>query len=649
MGALNPLFLIASLGVGVPLFLHLFHRQQARRLTFPALRYLQRTEREHARKIKARQIVLLLLRIAAIVLLVGAGARLFLRGPGAAHAPTALAIVLDNSLSSGLVRGQERTLDHLKAVALRSLAVSNEADRIWVIRAGEPWQASVPGTPDQARRLIEQASPTAARGDLSAALVHAMELVSTADMRAAEIHLISDLQATAFSDVTAPAGEVPVVVWAAEESPVENRGIVSVVVGGGLPPLQGQRTEITLQASRAIGGDTVPIPVRFTLDGRIRGAGAVPPGASLALPLPSAPAGWVLGTVDADPDDLSGDDRRYFAFRARPAPTVAVAGDPGLFVTEAVGVLEAAGRLSPAAPGHADALISAGGEALADLGAGGAVLVVPPSDPTALPALNRRLASAGIPWRYDRAQGGGAVRLEGEVIPEPLREVRTRVWYRLVLAGDPPAPTRTLAQAGGEPWAIEGSDGQGRRYLLLASPLDPEASSLPVSADMIRFVDWFTGQWAAPGGGAGEVMAGDPLAAPRSADAVRLPSGTELPVDGTRMLRATGEAGFYTFLTEDSVVSVEAVNPPPSESDLTPLDATGLRDRIGREVTVVRRSTSWDRAVFGARQGPELWQGLLVAGLLVLLVEAAVAASGPLWGRRRSRAEVRGEGAGVSA
>jgi hypothetical protein len=152
---------------------------------------------------------------------------------------------------------------------------------------------------------------------------------------------------------------------------------------------------------------------------------------------------------------------------------------------------------------------------------------------------------------------------------------------------------------------------------------------------MVRFMDWFTGQWAATGGGASEVLAGEALAAPRAADAVRLPSGSEIPVDGTRTVQATGEAGFYTFLSGDSVVSVEAVNPPAGESYLAPLQGTALRDRVGHEVTVVRRSGEWDRAVFRARQGPELWRTLLVAGLIVLLVEGGVAATGSLVSTRR--------------
>ena len=67
MGALNPLFLSAALAVAVPIFLHLFHRHETRRFSFPALRYLVRTEKEHARRIKLRQRLLLLTRVAILL------------------------------------------------------------------------------------------------------------------------------------------------------------------------------------------------------------------------------------------------------------------------------------------------------------------------------------------------------------------------------------------------------------------------------------------------------------------------------------------------------------------------------------------------------------------------------------------------------
>ena len=638
MGALNPLFLVAAAAAAVPVFLHLFQRQESRRIAFPALRYLERTEREHARRIRFRQLLLLLLRVAAVLAVVGAGARLFLGGAGAAHPPTAVAIVLDNSMSTGLVVGEERVLDHLKGLALGTLQAAFEDDVIWVIRAGEPWLPAVPGGPEAARGVVEETTVSAAAGDLSAALARASELVSTSGLEAREIHLLSDLQASAFHERGgAPAGDAPVIVWAPAESPTPNRALTAVVVGGGLPPLEGQRSDVTVTASAGGPDDTVAVPVRLVLGGRVRGAGAVPPGASLTLPLPPAPAGWVLGYADADPDALRADDRRFFTFQARPAPGVALAGEVGVFLAEAVAVLESGGRLRRDEVRRADVVMSGSGEGLAGVGAGGSVLILPPEDPTLLPALNRRLQEGGIPWRVERSDGEGEAALEGTALPAPLQATRARLWYRLSLTSDPSTPTRTLALATGDPWAVEGTDPAGRRYLLLASPLDATSTSLPVSADMIRFVDWLTAEWAATGGGSVERTAGDPLSAPREADALRLPSGVELPLDGTRQFSGTGEAGIYAFLVGDSAVAYVALNPSAAESDLTLLGSDLLEWAVGPEVTQVRRDAAWEGAIFRSRQGPELWRPLMLATLVLLVLEAGVAATGPLAGVRRKK------------
>ena len=96
MGALSPLFLLAGAAIAIPIYLHLFQRHETRRLSFPALRYLERTEREHARQIRLRQILLMLARVAVLLFLVGAGARLFFSGRGASHPPTAVVVILDN-------------------------------------------------------------------------------------------------------------------------------------------------------------------------------------------------------------------------------------------------------------------------------------------------------------------------------------------------------------------------------------------------------------------------------------------------------------------------------------------------------------------------------------------------------------------------
>jgi hypothetical protein len=627
MGALNPLFLAAGIAVAVPIILHLFHRHESRRFSFPALRYLERTEREHAREIRFRQLLLLLTRVAILVLLVGAGARLIFAGLGGAHPPTAVAIVIDNSMSSGLVLGDRRVLDELKSRALETLAGASDEDRFWVIRAGEPWLPAIAGGIPEARAAIDATETSASGGDLTAALERAAELLGTAELEDREIHLLSDLQSTAFDLPGAePAGDLPVVVWAPSEEAASNHALTEILVGGGLPPLEGQRTEVTVGALEA-SGDTARWTVRLVVDGRVRGAGTLSAGSQTTIALPSTALGWVEGYVEADPDDLRSDDRRYFAFRARRAPAVTVSGSRSLFVGEAVGVLEGSGRLRSVPPADAELMIVQDGVGLDARGPGTAALVIPPEDPTLLPALNRRLADASIPWRFEPRVDAGEADVTGEALPEPLRGVRVRRWYDLTAAGDAPAEQRVRAEVDGRPWAVEGAAADGRRYLLVASPLTAAATTLPVSTGMIRFIDWTASDWTGAGTTQG-YQAGAYLPAPNGATHVRFPSGREVEIDATATVRGTSEAGTYTFLAADTVVALMALNPPASESRLDLLERRDFETAIGAEADDVSDPQDWARAVFRTRVGGEAWWPFLLVAALLLIAESVIATSG---------------------
>ena len=92
-------------------------------VVFPAVRYLITTTQEHQRRLKLQNLLLLLLRTLLIVALVlaAAGPTLPLRGvPG--HAPSALALVVDNSPSSGAVVGGSPRMALLRDAARSVLA-----------------------------------------------------------------------------------------------------------------------------------------------------------------------------------------------------------------------------------------------------------------------------------------------------------------------------------------------------------------------------------------------------------------------------------------------------------------------------------------------------------------------------------------------
>jgi len=533
-------------------------------------------------------------------------------------------------MSSALIYGESRVLDELKEIAVTTLEASSAEDQFWVLRAGEPWLPSFPGGASEARAIVEDMETSDARGDLAGSLERAAGILRTAPFEHREIHLISDLQASAFpARGESPAGDIPVVVWSSRENLVQNRAITRVSVGGGLPPLEGDKTEITVYALENP-NDTTPLSIRLIVNEQIRGVTQVPPGSASATTLAANASGWIRGYVDADPDALRTDDRRYFAYRSRPAPRVATTGDIGLFAAEAISVLESADRLRSVSPREAEVLITGMGVSLDILPLGASVLVTPPADPTLLPGLNRRLANEGIPWRYSARPRTGSAILEGRDLPNPLENIRVERWYDLELSNDLETPSRTLAEVSNDPWALQGTDLRGRPYLLVASALDVSSTSLPVSTGMVRFIDWVVNEWTGTGVGQTDYEAGDELSAPRGATHVRFPYGEEFEIDGTRVVRGTNEVGFYDFLNSDTLIDVVALNSPITESRLEKLSPEDILAHIGERARPVSDRTEWSREVFGQRQGPELWWPLILVTILLLVIESLVASAGQI-------------------
>ncbi len=635
MGFLSPIFLLAGLAVAVPLILHLFHRHDAKRMVFPALQYLLRTEKEHARTIRFRQLLLLLLRIAAVLLLVGAGARPFLRGGGGGvHEPTATVLIVDNSMSSGLIRDGARVLDLLNAVALRSIERASDEDRIWLIRAGQPWEPAITGSRADLRAAVLATDVTDARGDLRTALERAVILASGGGLPAVEIHLISDLQASAFEGsgspigtVSAEGGPIPVVVFDDRSRDRENAYLDSLVIGGGLPPLVNQRT--TLSVRLAGDADSADVPLRLVTANRIRGTTSGGVGVSALLPIGPFPAGYVDGYVETDPDDLRADDRRFFAFRVRSAPTLATSGSLSFFLSEAIPVLVDAGRISLAPIRDAEILISVAGAGVTEATREERVVVVlPPNDPALLPGLNRALTAAGIPWRYGPATVVGEASVTRWSGPVNLDDVRIRSHYTLIPGAEELRRGVLATLSSGEPWLVEGTTPRGA-YLLVASALDEQSTNLPLTAALMPFMEWMVSRWGDTRGTQGSVIAGTPINPPPGTSSVRDPAGTLHPVDAAQPFAATAKAGLYEFLAGDSTIQMIAVNAPREESLLLPIEDGDLRDLLPGPATLVGDSARWASAVFSTGQGPEIWRWLLVATALVLVAESLVAASGP--------------------
>ena len=129
-----PWVLVGLAAALVPILLHLFARREPPTVEFPAVRYLSETARVHQRRLNLQHWLLLFARTLLIILLVLAAAGpTSPRGGAGTHAPTAMVLILDNSLSSGVTAGGVTALDGLKRAAGAIFDRATPDDRLWLI------------------------------------------------------------------------------------------------------------------------------------------------------------------------------------------------------------------------------------------------------------------------------------------------------------------------------------------------------------------------------------------------------------------------------------------------------------------------------------------------------------------------------------
>ncbi len=597
---LSPAWLLAGLAAAIPLFIHLMRRRIGTRIEFPAVRYLARAEREHSRKLRIKNILLMLLRVAAVVLLALAAARPVARVRGAGHAPTALAIVLDNSLSTSAIVGGRTVLDDLKERARVTASRAGAADRLWLITADGVVFGGGRGAILQA---IQRVEPLAGAGQLPAALARAGALVRSAPLEEREIAVLTDGQSSTWREPIT-TGEARAMVYRSPGAPAANRAVLDAsAVPSRWTPRGAVRARILTSDSATY---------RVSLDGRTLARGTVSRDEEAMVRAAPAERGWVAGSVELEPDELRGDDARHFAVWIGPAPGVSVHPSSGIFAQSAVDALVQAERV---APGSDVALVSA------DEATRLPAILLAPTDPVRAGAANRALERLGVPWRFGAQQRATSL-ARGE------RLTGVNVHRRFALQPRGATSADTLATSAGEAWIVA-----GERYVLIASALDPEATDLPVRAAFVPWLGDVISQRLA--GESGALLMSTPGARvprPEQADAIEMVNGETQPL-ADDSVTAPSRAGAYFLRQGERRVGALVVNAEPDESELARLDAGALAARLrSRETRVVGTAAEWRQLGFASAPRRPIVGPILVLAMITLLAESVVAGIG----RRRS-------------
>ncbi|HYU09808.1 MAG TPA: BatA domain-containing protein [Gemmatimonadales bacterium] len=596
MSFIHPLALLGLTAAAIPALLHLLQRRIPPELDFPAVRYLSAAERESARRLKLRHLLLLILRTALIVAIVFAAARplVSLRGAGVsggAHEPTAVVVILDNSPSSGAVVDGGVMLERLRAAAQSSVRHTTSADRVWLMLCDGVLRG---GTREALLATIDSTRAGWQGLDLVQAVERAARLVNAQPSPGREVHLLSDMQATAVASGRADVPRGVRVLALAPGHAVANRGIAAVTVSEGAAVIE-------LSGSTAGDGSTPqPVPVTIRLGGgggrrggEITARGLATPGSdragtgtggrggggggasratvTVSLPAQSLAPGWWLGEAALEPDELRADDRRPFAWRVSPPARVMATAGAGAFVAAALDVLRDGRRVSDGR----DVVISG-----ADGPSGNRAIIQPPADPALIGQANRALAARGVPWRWDQLGTPGVM-----ASPELALIDGAAVARRYRLEG---GSEDVLATVNGEPWLVRSGS-----VVLLGSRLDTAWTALPAAPGFVPFVDALVNRIVV-----GETQVAAHEGAPR----------VEFQTRGADTIGAT------------------AFGPDARESDLTPattsraIAALGGADRVA--ILSVDRLAA--ERFSGARRVDASWI-LLVLALLLAAAELGVA------------------------
>ncbi|HLB09324.1 MAG TPA: VWA domain-containing protein [Gemmatimonadaceae bacterium] len=599
MGFLAPLWLLAGAAAAVPLLIHLMRRRIGARIEFPAVRYLVRAEREHSRDLRLRNLLLMILRVAAVLLIALAAAHPIVRMAGGGHARTALAVVLDNSLSTSAVVGGRPVLQQLQARAREVLRRASASDRVWLVTADGVVHG---GSRDAVLDAAVHAEPFGGAGDLHAATVRAQLLARASGFPAREVVVLTDGQASSWHDPLS-LGDVPLHVFLPAAPAPPNHAVVAVrAIPTRWTPRGAVRARFLAQDSATY---------RITLEGRTLARGIAARDEEILLRAEPPERGWSAGTVELEPDELRGDDVRHFAVWIGPAPAVALHPLAGPFARSALDALVQSGR---AGVGNEIAF------APADEAARLPALLIAPSDPVKLGAANRALERLGVPWRFGAAVHGESV-VRAADSTRALDGVTTSLRYALTRA--PSAErTDTLATAGAAPWIVTGP-----RYVLVASPLAPPATTFPLHASFVPWLDDMLSQrLSGEGGIPREVAPGEQLSRPANTDALELPEGGVMTLSGDT-ITAPARAGTYFYLRGTTRVGALVVNPEPAESDLARLTPQALAVRLGTRATnVFTDSTALEGSVLTAAPQRPLLAPLLALAVLILLAETLITA-----------------------
>ena len=678
MAFLTPFFLVGLGAIAIPVLIHLIQREKKRVIEFPSLMFVRRIPYQSVRRRRIRHWALLLMRAAAIALIVAAFARPFMHQGTVAAAvgggAREIVILLDQSASMGYGDHWTRATEAARSV-VRGLGAD---DRATLVLFNKNAEENMRATADRTRLegAINAAKVGSGATRYGPALKLAESILSRSPIKRREAVLISDFQRSGWTgseEVRFPEGMTVSTVSVASPN-TANLAVPSVAFARS--SFSGQE-RLTVTAGLSNKGDEAikDVPVTLTIDGHEIQTEKATVGAhasgSVSFTQFTLSSPNVRGSVRAGTDPLPADNTFHFVLApSEPVSLVIVdSGDRGgssLFLSKALSIgttpvfqveVTSASRLTPAALDKRAVVIlndtmfppAGGGGALKKfLERGGGLLVVG-GDRATWPQGEAELLPGKFGATVDRTTGrsGSLGYLDySHPVFEVFKAPRSGDFsaahvFRYRSLQTTPADRILARYDDGAIAAAERKIGGGRA-IVWTTTLDDSWTDiavkpvfLPLVHQLVRYLahyepptSWLTvGQvldLTARAKGRGD----------RSDRIVVTPSGERISQsnagEGNEGLLELNEQGIYEIRSTGAASGrpeAIAVNIDPAESDLSAIDPRELVAAVTGHATptTAQPAQSQEMTREESERRQSLWWYLLMAGLLLLAAETVIA------------------------
>ncbi|MDD4789381.1 MAG: BatA domain-containing protein, partial [Pirellulales bacterium] len=251
-------FLFAALAGAIPVVLHMINRQQAKNLPFSTLRFLRISAEKTRRRKRIHDLLLMLLRVAVLILLAFGLAEPTLTSLSHfwGNGSTAVAILLDNSASMGVIDEGRPRFETARDAARQILGELGDGDQVVLMLTGGPKldnQERLQTAHDKVLQAIDQAAVSYERAELAEKLRDAENLLARTETQNKQIYVLTDMQQLSWEGLKEraqkpadaeradhPGEQVPLIVVDCNRNPKPNVAVTglelkAVVPVAGLP------------------------------------------------------------------------------------------------------------------------------------------------------------------------------------------------------------------------------------------------------------------------------------------------------------------------------------------------------------------------------------------------------------------------------